>query len=165
MATTPDFKPLFNRVQQSDRHDDALAVIASLGATTLDSIRQQAEVFGLPSKGPYYPYITHELLASVLMSRGLVGTVWKESPNGFKDLPDVAIALVDYDADFAEAGRYILFHRLPESHPGAIRQYVLDPYPHADTKLHVRTDLTGLVPAWYIGVHPAPAASTKTKAK
>lgn len=57
MATTPDFKPLFTPVRQADRHDDILAVIAMLGGTTLDNIRQQAEVFGLPSKGPYYPYI------------------------------------------------------------------------------------------------------------
>lgn len=165
MATNNDFKPLFNRVQQADRHDDVLAVIASLGGTTLDNIRQQAEVFGLPSKGPYYPYIDADMVAKLLTSRGLVGTVWKESPKGFGELPDVAIAMVDYDADFAETGRCVLFHRLPENHPGTIKQYVIDPYPHADTKLHIRTDLTGLVPAWYIGVHPAPAASTKTKAK
>jgi len=163
MATNNEFKPLFNRVQQADRHDDVLAVIASLGATTLDNIRQQAEVFGLPSKGPYYPYIDADMVAKLLTSRGLVGTVWKEGKQ-FKDLPDVAIAMVDYDADW-EVGRCVLYHRLPADHPSKLTQYVIDPYPHADTKLHVRTDLTGLVPAWYIGVHPAPAANTKTKAK
>ncbi|MBW8844016.1 MAG: hypothetical protein JF607_03455 [Burkholderiales bacterium] len=163
MATAPDFKPLFNRVQQSDRHDDAFAVIAMLGNTTLENIRQQAEVFGLPQVGPYYPYIDSDMIAKLLTSRGLVGTVWKEAKTGFQSVSEVAIAMVDYDADFAEAGRYILFHRLPEDHPGTVRQYVVDPYPHVDTKLHVRTDLTGLVPAWYIGVHPAPATKSKGK--
>jgi hypothetical protein len=161
MATTPDFKPLFNRVQQADRHDDALAVIAMLGGATLDNIRQQAEVFGLPSKGPYYPYIDADMIAKLLTSRGLVGTVWKESKE-FKDLPDVAIAMVDYDADW-EVGRCVLFHRLPADHPSKVAQCVLDPYPHADAKLHIRTDLTGLVPAWFIGVHPAPAGKAKAK--
>lgn len=155
MATTPDFKPLFNRVQQSDRHDDAFAVIAMLGGTTLDNIRQQAEVFGLPQVGPYYPYIDGDLIAKLLTSRGLVGTVWKESKE-FKDLPEVAIAMVAYDADW-EVGRCVLYHRLPAA------QYVIDPYPHADAKLHVRTDLSGLVPSWYIGVHPAPVAKSKGK--
>lgn len=162
MATNNEFKPLFNRVQQADRHDDVLAVIASLGATTLDNIRQQAEVFGLPQKGPYYPYIDADLIAKLLTSRGLVGTVWKESKE-FKDLPDVAIAMVDYDADW-EAGRCVLYHRLPAEHSSKVAAaYVIDPYPHADTNLHVRTDLTGLVPAWYIGVHPATAPKAKAK--
>ncbi|TXG98319.1 MAG: hypothetical protein E6R08_04830 [Nevskiaceae bacterium] len=161
MATNNDFKPLFNRVQQADRHDDVLAVIASLGGTTLDNIRQQAEVFGLPQKGPYYPYIDADLIAKLLTSRGLVGTVWKESKE-FKDLPDVAIAMVDYDADW-EVGRCVLFHRLPADHPSKVKQYVIDPYPDADAKLHVRTDLTGLNCSWFIGVHPAPAAKAKAK--
>lgn len=164
MASNNEFKPLFTRVQQADRHDDILAVIAMLGATTLENIRQQAEVFGLPSKGPYYPYIDADMAAKLLTSRGLVGTVWKESPKGFGDLPDVAIAMVDYDADW-EVGRCVLFHRLPADHPSKVAQYVIDPYPHADAKLHVRTELTGLVVSWFIGVHPAPAANTKTKAK
>lgn len=162
MAYTPEFKPLFNRVQQSDRHDDALAVIAMLGATTLDNIRQQAEVFGLPQKGPYYPYIDADLIAKLLTSRGLVGTVWKESSTGFEGAADVAIAMVDYDADW-EVGRCVLFHRLPADHPSKVKQYVIDPYPHADAKLHVRTDLIGLNCSWFIGVHPAPAAKTKAK--
>lgn len=162
MATTPDFKPLFNRVQQSDRHDDALAVIAMLGATTLDNIRQQAEVFGLPQKGPYYPYIDADMVAKLLTSRGLVGTVWKESPKSFADLPDVAIAMVDYDADW-EVGRCVLFNRLPADHPSKVAHCILDPYPHADTTLHVRTDFSNLVVSWFIGVHPAPAAKTKAK--
>lgn len=163
MATNNDFKPLFNRVQQAYRHDDILAVVAMLGATTLENIRQQAEVFGLPSKGPYYPYIDADMVAKLLTSRGLVGTVWKES-KAFKDLPDVAIAMVDYDPDW-EVGRCVLFHRLPADHPSKVPHYLLDPYPHTDVTMHVRTDCSGLVPAWYIGVHPAPAASTKTKAK
>lgn len=161
MTTTPDFKPLFNRVQQSDRHDDALAVIAMLSNTTLNQIRQQATVFGLPETGPYYPYIDGDLIAKLLTSQGLVGTVWKESTE-FKDLPDVAIAMVDYDADW-EVGRCVLYHRLPADHPSKITQYVIDPYPYTDSKRQVRADLSGLVPSWYIGVHPTPTTKTKGK--
>lgn len=103
MANTPEFKPLFNRVQQSDRHDDSLAVIASLGATTLESIRSQAEVFGLPQKGPYYPYITHELLASLLMSRGLVGKGEGEEDT----VRDDSAALAEYAESLLQARRYL----------------------------------------------------------
>lgn len=161
MATSPDFKPPFNRVQQIDRHDDIFAVIAMLGSTTIDNVRQQAEVFGLPKLGPYYPYIDGDLIAKLLTSRGLVGTIWKESES-FKDLPEVALAMVDYDADW-ETGRCVLYHRLPADHPSKVSQYVLDPYPHADAKLHVRTDLAGLVPSWYIGVHQASGVKVKGK--
>jgi len=161
MTTTPDFKPLFNRVQQSDRHDDVFAVVAMLGGTSLESVRQQAEVFGLPQVGPYYPYIDGDLIAKLLASRGLVGTVWKESKD-FKDLPEVAIAMVDYDADW-EVGRCVLYHRLTADHPSKFTQYVIDPYPNADAKLHIRTDLSRLVPSWYIGVHQAPAGKAKGK--
>ncbi len=160
MATTPDFKQ-FNRVQQADRHDDAFAVIAMLGGATLDNIRQQAEVFGLPQVGPYYPFIDGDLIAKLLTSRGLVGTVWQESKE-FKDLPEVAIAMVDYDADW-EVGRCVLYHRLPKDHPSKVTHYVIDPYPHADAKLHIRADLSGLRPAWHIGVHPMPAGKAKGK--
>lgn len=162
MATNPDFKPLFNRVAQAGRHDDIFAVIAMLGGTSLDNIRQQAEVFGLPQIGPYYMHLDGDLIAKLLTSRGLVGTVWKESPKGFVDLPDVAIAMVDYDADW-EVGRCILYHRLPGDHPSKVTQYVIDPHPHADAKLHIRTDLSGLNCSWFIGVHPAPATKAKGK--
>jgi len=125
MATTPHFKTLFNRVQQPDRQDEALAEVAMLGATKLDNIRQQAEVLGLPKRGPYYPYIDADMLAQVLMSRGLVGTIWKESKE-LGGLPDVAVAMVDYDADW-EVGRCMLFHRLPADNPSKVAQCVLDP--------------------------------------
>lgn len=164
MASTPDFKPTFIRVEQSDRHDDVLAVIASLSGTSLLNIKQQAEVFGLPATGPYYPYIDADLIAKLLTSRGLVGTVWKEAPKGFVDLPEVAIAMVDYDADW-EVGRCVLFHRLPASHPSEVPHYVLDPAMGIKDELQVRTDLTGLVASWYIGVHQAPGEKGKGKGK
>jgi len=106
-----------------------------LGATKLDNIRQQAEVLGLPKRGPYYPYIDADLIAKLLTSRGLVGTVWKESKE-FKDLPDVAIAMVDYDADW-EVGRCVLYHRLPSEHSSKVAAaYVIDPYQIAIATTH-----------------------------
>ena len=162
MATSPQngLQPAFVRVAQSERHDDALAVVAMLAHTDLQQIRQQAEVFGLPQRGPFYPYIDGDMIAKLLTSRGLVGTVWKECKS-FSELPDVAIAMCDYDEAY-EVGRCVLFHRLSGEGAKAI-QYVLDPYNHSDAKLHFRTDLAELVPSWYIGVHQAPSAKPKGK--
>lgn len=159
MATTPvaatspapGFQPAFKRVPQSDRHDDTLAVIATITGQTLDEIRKQAEVLGLPKVGPYYPWIDGDLIARLLAHFGWVATVWKECSE-FKELPDLAICMVSYDADW-EAGRNIVMHRTKAGNDGRIIHYAIDPYPHEDPKLHVRTDLTGLVPSWFIGVH------------
>jgi hypothetical protein len=161
LTNKPDFAA-FQRVQQSTREDDVFAVIAMLGRMTLAEVFKQAEVFGMPKMGPVFPWaMDASFLAQLLMSRGLVGGQWKEC-SSFQDLSDVALALCDYTPE-RECGRSVLFHRLPADHPSKVGQYVIDPYPHQDVKLHVRSDLAGLVPAWYIGVHPAPA--TKAKAK
>lgn len=40
-----------------------------------------------------------------------------------------------------------------------VHPYVVDPYPHADSKLHLRqgtSELNGLSPSWFIGVHAKP---------
>lgn len=160
MTAPSDFKPIFQRVAQDDRHSDILAVLASLSNSTLAQIRQQAEVFGVPQVGPYHSYTTDgDLIAKVAMSRGLVATNWRESKS-FTDLDPVSLALVAYDEDW-QIGRAVLFHRLPADHPSKVAHYVLDPYPHADSKLHVRTDCSGLVPRWFIGF--TQAAQPKVK--
>lgn len=161
MTNKPDFAA-FQRVPQTAREDDVFAVIAMLSGVTLPEVLKQAEVFGMPKMGPLFPWaMDASFLAQLLMSRNLVGGQWKEC-SSFLDLPDVALALCDYVPE-RECGRCVLFHRLPADHPSKVAHYVIDPYPHADTKLHVRADLTGLVPAWYIGVHPATAAKAKAK--
>lgn len=162
MTAPADFKPLFNRVSQGDdRHADILAVLATVSGCSLQQIRQQAEVFGVPQTGPYHAYTADgDLIAKVLTSRGLVGKVWKECKD-FKSVDEVSLCLVAYDQEW-EIGRAVLYHRLPADHPSKVPHYVIDPYPHADNKLHVRTTLDGLTPAWFIGISQAPTAATTT---
>ncbi|MFZ2392588.1 MAG: hypothetical protein WBI05_13435 [Rhodoferax sp.] len=114
---------------------------------TLDDIRKQAETLGVPKTGPYYPYIDGDLIAKLLAAYGLVATVWKESKD-FKDLPDVAIAMVDYDADW-EVGRCVVFHRMRSADEKTAQPYCVD---SSAGKPAATTDLAGLTPSWYIGV-------------
>eukprot|EP01030_Chromulinospumella_sphaerica_P006575 gene6575-biopygen5707 len=153
MATTPapsNFQPHFKRVAAGeDRHADVYCAIASLvgNGKTLDEIRRQAETLGVPKTGPYYPYIDGDLIAKLLAAHGLVATVWKESKE-FKDLPDVAIAMVDYDADW-EVGRCVVFHRMRSKDGKTTQPYCVD---SSTGEAGAITDLTGLIPIWYIGV-------------
>ena len=164
-ATGTAFQPAFKRVSQGeDRHADIYAVIATLvgNGKTVDDIRKQAETFGVPKTGPYFAYLDGDLIAKLLAAYGLVGTVWKEASE-FKDLSEVAITMVDYDADW-EVGRCVLYHRNTSSDGKTAQPYVVDPYPHTDTKLHLRvgtTDLNGLPPSWYIGVTQMAKAAGK----
>jgi len=156
MATTQStttFQPAFKRVAQQGRHDDTFAVIAALSGKTLDAVFRQAEDLGLPKTGPFFPWIDGDFIAKLLAGNGLVAMVWKECTS-YKDLPEVAIAMVDYDADW-EVGRCVLYHRNTSSDGKTSQPYVVDPYPHADSKLHLRVgtaDLNALPPSWYIGV-------------
>ena len=112
MATTPTpttFQPAFKRIDQQDRHEDAICVIAMLSGKTTDAIFRQAEGLGLPKVGPYHAWIDGDMIAKLLAGNGLVATVWKEGTS-YKDLPEVAIVMVDYDADW-EVGRCVLYHR------------------------------------------------------
>ena len=165
MATTPtptSFQPAFKRIGQQDRHDDAICVIAMLSGKTTDAIIRQADGLGLPKVGPYHAWIDGDMIAKLLAGNGLVATVWKECTS-YKDLPEVAIVMVDYDADW-EVGRCVLYHRNTSSDGKTAQPYVVDPYPHTDTKLHLRvgtTDLNGLPPSWYIGVTQMAKAAGK----
>lgn len=156
MATASNsntFQPAFKRVAQQGRHDDTFAVIAMLTGKTMDSIFRQAEGLGLPKIGPFHLWIDGDMIAKILAANGLVATVWKECTS-YKDLPEVAIVMVDYDVDW-EVGRCVLYHRNTSSDGKTVQPYVVDPYPHADTKLHLRVgtaDLNEIQPSWYIGV-------------
>ena len=89
----------------------------------------------------------------LLAAEGLVATVWKEA-SSFDDVPSVAIAMLDYDESL-ELGRCVVFHRMESDDGKIVQPYIVDPYPHADSRLHIRVGtvaLAGLTPSWYIGV-------------
>jgi hypothetical protein len=147
------FQPAFKRVVQQGRHDDTFAVIAMLTGNTVDSIFRQAEVLGLPKVGPFHSWIDGDLIAKLLAGHGLVATLWKEC-SSFQSLPEVAVVMVDFDADW-EVGRCVLYHRNTSADGKVAQPYVVDPYLHPDGKLNLRVgtaELNALVPAWYIGV-------------
>lgn len=149
-SSAAGFQPAFKPVTTKDRHACALAAVATLASTPLEDVWQKAEELGLPKAGPYVHVIDGDFLAALLAKYSWVATVWKECEKS-SQLPDLCIVLVDYDADW-EVGRYAVFHRAKGSHDAKLVEYVIDPTASPDRV--VRTDLSGLVPSWYIGVHP-----------
>ena len=151
-GSTPKFQPFFNRVQQSNDFDCAFACIAMLAGKTLEEVRQLAIAkFRHPKHGPYW--ITQELITTLLMQYGLVGTVYKEA-SGIASLPDVAIGMVEYNAE-TEIGRHVVFHRIPPSGTAkTATEYIIDPAYWVEPHQQVRTDIKGFPVYWYIGVHP-----------
>ena len=167
MATTPNsstFQPAFKRVAQQGRHDDTFAVIAMLTGNTLQDIFRQAEGLGLPKTGPYFPWIDADLVARLLAAHGLVSTVWKDCGSGdYTALPEIAIAGVEANLDW-EVSRCVLYHRNTSADGKTSQPYVIDPYPHADGKLHLRVgsaELRTLPPTWFIGVTKMAKAAGK----
>lgn len=150
-STSAGFQPAFNPVTTKDRHACALAAVATIAGVTLEEVWQSAEQLRLPKAGPYNHVIDGDFLAALLAKFSWVATVWKESSKP-SQLPDLCIALVDYDADW-EVGRHVVFHRAKASHDGKIVEYVID-VGAASAEATVRTDVAALAPAWYIGVHP-----------
>ena len=163
MASTPatnaaapaaSFKPFFQRISQGeDRHADVLACCAMLCNKSLAEIFKQAETLGLPKVGPYWLYADGDFIARLLAAHGLVATVWKEAKS-YNDLPEVSLALVSYDESY-EVGRAVIYHRNTSADGKTAQPYVVDPYPHADSRQHLRVGtaaLAELPPAWFIGV-------------
>lgn len=159
-STSAGFQPAFNPVTTKDRHACALAAVATIAGVTLEEVWHSAEQLRLPKAGPYNHVIDGDFLAALLAKFSWVATVWKESSKP-SQLPDLCIALVDYDADW-EVGRHVVFHRAKASHDAKIVEYVID-VGAASTEATVRTDVAALAPAWYIGVHPMnkPTGSAK----
>ena len=155
-AASTTFQPAFKRIAQQDRHDDTFAVIGMLIGKTADLVFGQAEGLGLPKIGPFQAWIDGDLIAKLLAGNGLVATVWKEC-KAYKDLPEVAIAMVDYDADW-EVGRCVVFHRMRSTDGKTVQAYCVD---SATGKPPVNTDLTGLSPSWFIGVTQMQKAAGK----
>ena len=151
-STATSFQPAFQRVQQSGDFDCAFACIAAIASkASPEEVRDIAiKKFRHPAHGPYW--ITGDLISGLLAHYGYVATVFKESAK-VTDLPDLAIALVEYDAE-TEVGRHVLFHRAKASHdPKTVIEYMIDPAYWVDAKEQVRTDFKGLTPSWYIGIH------------
>lgn len=158
-STAAGFEPAYSHVSTGgDRHSDLFCAIAVAARTTLPDVFKAAEALGMPKTGPYYQYLTEELLSSVGASFGLVFTVWKEVTK-IANLPDLCIALTRYDSEF-EAGVACLLHRAKASHSGAIIVYAID-VSTTDPKQQVRTDLEVLAPAWFMGVHPMKTTTPK----
>lgn len=160
-STTTGFQPAFTRVAQNTDFDCAFACIASIAGKTLADVRQVAvNRFKHPARGPYW--ITETLITGLLSHYGWVGTVYKEVTK-LSDIPDLAILMVDYDAD-SEIGRHVVFHRATASHaPKTTIAYAIDPAHWVEPSAQVRTDLNDLAPAWYIGVHPMASKVTNSK--
>lgn len=163
-TASTSFQPAFKRVAQRERHDDTFAAIAILTGKSLDSVIQKAETMGLPKVGPYHGAITGDLIAKLLAAEGLVATVWKESSSSsFEDLPSLALVMVDYQESL-ELGRCLVYHLMELDGGKIVQPYVVDPYPHADSRLHLRVGtaaLAGLRPSWYIGVTQMQKPATK----
>ncbi|WER45135.1 hypothetical protein CupriaWKF_12540 [Cupriavidus sp. WKF15] len=152
VTSSPEgFQPAFNRVQQEGDFDDAFACIATLAGKTLADVRKQAvDKFGHPPHGPYW--ISEHLIVSLLAHYGLVGTVYQEA-SAVADLPDLALAMVDYDPE-TELGRHVVFHRAKASHaPKAVVEYMIDPAYWVSEGQRVRVQFDDCQPSWYIGVH------------
>ncbi|WP_186150790.1 hypothetical protein [Burkholderia gladioli] len=150
------FVPAFRRVQQSGDFDCSFAVIAMICGTTLEVVRNVAiERFGHPPHGPYW--MTGQLIASLLEHYGYETGMYEE-PASIGDIPDLAIALVDYD-DHTNLGRHVLFHRARATHDSTIKiEYVIDPAYWIESQDYVRTCLTPI--QWFLEVRSARAGVT-----
>jgi hypothetical protein len=160
-STSAGFQSAFKHVRTTDRHADSLACVAIIASTTLEDVFKKAEELGMPKVGPYNHVLDDVFLASLLAQYGWVATVWKECTS-IPMLPDLCLALVDYDAVF-EIGRFVVCHKAKASHDAKMVTYAIDPL-GGDQKQQVRTDIDVLKPAWYIGVH-AMAKTTTAPAK
>jgi hypothetical protein len=151
------FVPAFQRVQQSDDFDCPFAVIAMICGTSLEAVRDVAvRRFEHPAHGPYR--ITGELIACLLAHYGY-DTGMYEEPASDNDIPDLAIAVVDYD-EHTNLGRHVLFHRARASHDELVKvAYVIDPAYWIAPQGYVRTCLPDI--QWFLEVYPKGEFSRK----
>lgn len=158
-STPTTFTPAFPFVAQTNDFDDVFACAAMLSGKTIEEVREIAVAKTKhPARGPYY--LGETQIAALLAQLGLVATVYKEVGR-VADIPDVALLLVDYNADM-EVGRHILFHRAKASHAsGTTIEYALDPAPWCKPADRVRTNFKSIAGHWAIGIH---AMNTKASA-
>ena len=157
MATTPaadstlSFKPVFNRVAQSQDCDCAFACIAMIANKTIEEVKQAAvSNFKFPRHGMFW--IDEDLICKLFAHYGYVATTYKQTTS-IADLPDVALLMVDYDAE-KEIGRHVLFYRQKGSGGKPNLEVILDPGTWVEPAKQIRTDVKGLPSAYHIGVHP-----------
>ncbi|AIV50021.1 hypothetical protein X949_253 [Burkholderia pseudomallei MSHR5609] len=160
-STATTFTPAFKYVAQTNDFDDVFACAAMVSGKTIDEVREIAIAKTRhPARGPYY--LGETQIAALLAQLGLVATVYKEVAR-VADIPDVALLLVDYNAEM-EVGRHILFHRAKASHAsGTTIEYALDPSLHAKPADRVRTNFKSIAGHWIIGIHAMNAKATATK--
>ncbi|WP_343028559.1 hypothetical protein [Massilia sp. MP_M2] len=159
-SSASGFQPAFKPVITGDRHACVLAAVATIASATLEDVWQKAEDLGLPKAGPYSHIFDGDFIAALLAQYSWVATVWKECEKP-SQLPNLCIAMVDYDADW-EVGRHVVFHRAKCSHDAKTVEYAIDSTASRPEQV-IRTDMTELAPAWYIGVHPMGKASSTSK--
>lgn len=149
-VTDTGFEPAYRRVQQRSDFDCLFAVVAMIARASLDEVRCVAvERFHHPLHGPYR--ITGELIANLLGYYGYSAGMYEE-PASIDDIPDLAIALVDYD-DHINLGRHVLFHRARASRDELIQvAYVIDPAYWLAPQDYVRTYLPDI--QWFLEVYP-----------
>jgi hypothetical protein len=136
--TGTGFEPAFRRVQQDGDFDCAFAVVAMIANIRL---------FDHPAHGMYR--ITGELIANLLEHYGYEAGMYEE-PASVSDIPDLAMALVDYD-ELTNFGRHVLFHRAHASHDPTIKvEYVVDPAYWIESQDYVRWSLSDI--QWFLGV-------------
>jgi hypothetical protein len=157
MTVRTGFEPAFRRVQQSGDFDCSFAVIAMICSTTLEDVRNVAiERFRHPAHGPYW--ITGDFIARLLAHYGY-DTGMYEEPASVSDIPDLAIAVVDYD-DHTNLGRHVLFHRARASQDSGTKvEYVIDPAYWIEPRDYVRTRLSPI--QWYLGIRVVTEGRTK----
>jgi len=144
------FVPAFRRVQQCGDFDCPFAVIAMICGTTIEAVRNVAiRRFRHPVHGPYW--ITGDFIAQLLAHHGYNTGMYEEAAS-VSEIPDLAIALVDYD-ELSNLGRHVLFHRARASHdPGIKVEYVIDPAYWIEPHDYVRTSLPDI--HWFMEVYP-----------
>ena len=159
-STAAGFEPAYSFVSsEGDRHGDILAAIAVVARASLGDVFKAAEALGMPKTGPYYQFMTEEILSSIGASFGLVFTVWKEVTK-VANLPDLSLVLIRYSEEY-EAGEAAVIHRAKASHDGKLVTYAILPSA-TDPKQQIRTDLdAALAPAWYCGIHPMKSTTPK----
>jgi hypothetical protein len=155
MTSTPtvasqNIQPAFTRVSQRYDWDDALACISTITGKSLDDVYAVAtDKLRFPKHPPRW--VTESLINRLLTHFGYSSTIYKPVTK-IADIPNVAIVLVEW-SDEMDVGRHAVFVRDIRTAKKP-QEYVIDPAYWIPDRLHVRTDIKNLVPAWYIGVVP-----------
>jgi hypothetical protein len=140
----------FKRVPQEERIDDSLALVATLGGTTLEVIRNQAFEFGLPKNGPAW------------VDQKMIASDWKET-SSIAALPLCAFLSVDVKNDY---GRFVLWTHFKGNEQHESMSIILDPGSWVAPENHLTREWKHLdiaFPLYYFEITKKPAAAGKSK--